>query len=520
MKIPFRRLVAFAAVAATVSVVPAVGSDAAAPRPTIAGGITPLITVRNGTATLAVTIANASNCTLTVNGSASAASCASLASKVITLPANPTVKTVTNKIRVTATGAGGTATKNLKVKVGPQGAGSGSTVAQVSAGNRDTCAVVSPGNTVYCWGSGLVTKPTAATTPALTQLSTSIDNDAAGYSCGVKADTTVVCWGSNSYGGLGSGVFPEAPLAFGQVRQVVSTTGTGSLSGIASVSVGQRGACAVATDGAAYCWGDYTMRGSGTGTPQNTATPVRVVAPSGGGFLTGVSQISVGSVGACAATSAGAAYCWSTDTSWRPAQVGALGGGPLTGVTRVSTGSGHSCAVTSGGTAYCWGNGFDGTLADGVTCVRNLGSDVCTNGSTSGNVRSVTQATPVKSVSGTGNLANVVAISAGRAHTCAADSSGKAFCWGLNATSQLGDGTTTRTGLPVAVKGIGGSGTLSNVVAVSAGGTHTCALIEDANGTASPGGANACWGNNVSGQIGIGSKGNVPVGTPVLTAGP
>jgi alpha-tubulin suppressor-like RCC1 family protein len=65
------------------------------------------------------------------------------------------------------------------------------------------------------------------------------------------------------------------------------------------------------------------------------------------------------------------------------------------------------------------------------------------------------------------------------------------MCWGRNSNGQLGDGTNNDTNEPVAVK------SLIDVVAISAGQQHTCALTRDD--------AVHCWGFNEWGQLGDGS---------------
>ena len=61
---------------------------------------------------------------------------------------------------------------------------------------------------------------------------------------------------------------------------------------------------------------------------------------------------------------------------------------------------------------------------------------------------------------GTGPYAN---------HTIAVREDGTVYAWGYNGYGELGDGTTSYSYTPVQVKGVGGSGTLGNIIQVASG---------------------------------------------------
>jgi alpha-tubulin suppressor-like RCC1 family protein len=277
----------------------------------------------------------------------------------------------------------------------------------------------------------------AVTFAASSATVTAISASSFGHTCVVTSDGTAWCWGDNSRGELGDGTTTERLTAV-----QVTKAGGATLSGVTLISAGGRNStCAVTKDGAAWCWGDNSAGELGDGTTVERDRAVRVTK-SGGGNLTGVTSISTGG--------------WTLGSF---------------GLTTLAT-----CAVTKDGAAWCWGNNFYGQLGDGTTTARLRAVRVRTTGG--------------------GNLAGVTAISTGGNSSCARTRAGAAWCWGLNAGGQLGDGTTTARLRAVRVTKAGGA-YLTGVATISAGGFFTCA-----DTTA---GAAWCWGDDHYGELGNGS---------------
>ncbi|MSO59860.1 MAG: RCC1 repeat-containing protein, partial [Ilumatobacteraceae bacterium] len=131
----------------------------------------------------------------------------------------------------------------------------------------------------------------------------------------------------------------------------------------------------------------------------------------------------------------------------------------------ITAGDHHSCALLSTGAVKCWGNNNKGQLGDGTTDQRNTPTAV------------------------SGLSSGVTAITAGGPHSCALLSTGAVKCWGSNQFGQLGDGTYYNKSSPTAVSGLS-----SGVTAITAGNSHSCALLST--------GAVKCWGYAASGQLG------------------
>jgi alpha-tubulin suppressor-like RCC1 family protein len=313
-------------------------------------------------------------------------------------------------------------------------------------------------------------------------------------------------WGYNSDGQLGdnSTTNRNIPVA-------VSTAGVLGGKIITAISAGAHHTCAITDEATnnAYCWG-YNLYGQlGDNSTTNRNIPVAVYTA---GVLSTkrITAISAGGFHTCAITDEARnnAYCWGynlygqlgdNSTTNRNIPVAVSTAGVLSGkrITAISAGPYHTCAITDEATnnAYCWGYNNSGQLGDGSTTNRSIPVAVSTAEIVPSGKR-------------------ITAISAGAYHTCAItdEATNNAYCWGNNSFGQLGNGSTTNRNIPVAVSTSGVLGGKS-ITAISAGGLHTCAIIDEATNNA------YCWGYNSDGQLGVGSttSSNIPVA--VYTAG-
>ena len=87
-------------------------------------------------------------------------------------------------------------------------------------------------------------------------------------------------------------------------------------------------------------------------------------------------------------------------------------------------------------------------------------------------------------------MPDLVEVTSGWMHSCGRTDGGEVYCWGNNATGNLGDGTAANV-RPLAQRVDGFD---APVTQVSAGADHTCALTQL--------GKVWCWGGNLAGQLG------------------
>jgi alpha-tubulin suppressor-like RCC1 family protein len=295
------------------------------------------------------------------------------------------------------------------------------------------------------------------------------------HTCALSTSGGLKCWGANVYGQIGDGT---------NVTRLTATPVTGMTSGVAAIDGGVTHTCAATTTGALFCWGRNVAGQLGDGTTTNRSTPTAV---SG---LSSVVAVAGGREHTCALTEGGAVYCWGDNSD------GQLGDGTTTphltpapvaglssGVVAINSGDNHVCALTSAGGLKCWGMNIYGQLGVGT----NGGNDFRTS--------------PTNVV---GMASGVAGVTGGGYHTCAYLTSGAVRCWGWNLFGQIGDDSNLDRNIPTQVVGL-----TSGIVAMTTGGTHSCAL--------SDAGSLKCWGDNAFGQVGDGTR--IDKKTPVDVVG-
>jgi alpha-tubulin suppressor-like RCC1 family protein len=247
------------------------------------------------------------------------------------------------------------------------------------------------------------------------------------FTCGIREGNTLWCWGAPDFGDLGTGAVNQKL----RPQQIGKPT-----SGWVAVTAGSDHACALRRDTTLWCWGDNGEGAAGIGsTADNVTRPHQVTTPAADGWAS------------------------------------------------IAVGPDHTCAVRTDSTLWCWGDDWAGQLGVGRTSDGHLPEQV-SSPATDG----------------------WAAVSAGAAHTCAVRTDGTLWCWGWNLLGQLGLGDQPDQELPQQVTAPAADGWSL----VEAGGEHTCALR---------GHALWCWGHNASGQLGIGgtTDQNVPRRVPVPT---
>ncbi|MEO8703341.1 MAG: hypothetical protein ABI867_25060 [Kofleriaceae bacterium] len=332
------------------------------------------------------------------------------------------------------------------------------------------------------------------------------------HSCYLDAEGAPYCWGADDANQLGDGDAKAASSVPTRVtvlgRAVEIAAGGGLLDGHTLVRV---------ENGDIRGWGANRIGQLGDG----TTTAATETATTAINMFKG-KQLVTSFEHSCATGTNDRALCWGNNNHGQldlPLEViAALSPiGVLAEPTiQVGVGKGHACTLLADGRVLCWGlndlaqtgsaaladqrapvlvQGLVTSTAIGIGFVHSCALDPtgvrCWGDNASGQLGNDTTMRSAVAVAVTGLAGPVAAVCGGLAHTCARLADGTVQCWGANLHGQLGDGTTTERHTPVAVAG------LTGVAEVACGAEYTCARL-----TA---GGVRCWGVNDHGQLGDGS---------------
>jgi len=325
-------------------------------------------------------------------------------------------------------------------------------IGYLSAGDTHTCVVLVD-NSVKCFGLGnegqLGNESTSnigdgvgASVASSSAISLGLGRSAravatgTSHTCALLDNMTVKCWGYGAVGAIGSGSTASRGDNSGEMGDALPAVDLGSGRTATMIAIGSNHSCALLDNATVKCWGrsasgqlgynDTVTRGDGAGEMGNALPAISFAAG-------------------------------------RTA-------------TAIAAGANHTCALLDNAQVVCWGDNAYGQLGQGN--MDNIGDGV-----------GATVATTPTIDMGTGR--SVVAISAGDLHTCALLDNATVKCWGASANGRLGTGDTTDIGdepnemgdalLPISL------GTGVGALAISAGGAHTCVLLNTS--------AVKCFGN-------------------------
>lgn len=225
-----------------------------------------------------------------------------------------------------------------------------------------------------------------------------------------------------------------------------------------------------------------------------TATPAHAVNPKPKEVYTSNNRT-------CVLFDDGTAKCWGSNSTCAlgeemknqyygaefgetPAKLKPINVGGREKIVSLSVAATHTCALLSDGHVKCWGYAGSGVIGP---VSGNIGCEAKTMGD---------RLMPVD----LGTKTSVKKVASGLNSNCVLFEDGRIKCWGSNPAGQLGLGDTKNRG--ERKEDLGNNlpyvdlGERVRAVDISAGGTHYCAVLNDATVK--------CWGQNSTGQLGLG----------------
>jgi alpha-tubulin suppressor-like RCC1 family protein len=329
-------------------------------------------------------------------------------------------------------------------------------VAQLSATNQQTCAVLETGK-VVCWGSywGPLSPVRNGGFPANggevniggNAIQVAVGQD---HSCAVLGTRQLRCWGQGDDGQLGYGarICSLNGCIIGD-DETPGSAGDVAVGGdVLQVGVGRFHTCALIKSGKVRCWGYGGWGALGYG---NTNTIGDDESPANAG------DVNIGE-----------------------------------DVLQIAAANDYTCTVLTNRKVRCWGYGGPGAFSALGYGIEN----------TIGDSESPASAGDV-------NVGGDVAQIAVGGHTCALLTTGAVRCWGSGEYGRLGYGNTEEIGDNEPPARAGDIDVGGEVLQIAAGGSHTCALLQSQNVR--------CWGR--AEDLGYASASNIGDDESPVSAG-
>lgn len=284
--------------------------------------------------------------------------------------------------------------------------GTGRTAAQIATGTFATCAILDNSD-LKCWGyngrGGLGLGNTAHrgdgagemgdSLPAINLGTgrTAVEVAVSGEStCAILDDSSLKCWGGNTYGQLGQGNVDHLGNGPGEMGDALPTVDLGTGRTASKIRAAVHHLCAILDNGSVKCWGrnQYGQLGLGH---------ANTIGDGAGEMGDSLPAVSMG-----------------------------------TGLTATELSTGYSvCVILSDTTTKCWGRNTAGQLGIGNTAARG------------DNAGEMGDTLPTVNL-GTGVLA--VQVASTLATSCALLDNDRVKCWGAGLNGGLGSGNTNNLG--------------------------------------------------------------------------